>query len=254
MDALSTRTRPRSARTAVHSPRPRTSRKPQRLVAGRYRLHLQPRRAAAWAWSGSPGTRRSARSSRSSRYSGVRGSQGRRPRRPRALSTRREPQRAFATAAWSGSTTWSRTTAWPGLRRRQRLGRTLQEALDAEGPLPAGEVTRVGLCLLDALRATHQAGVVHCDVKPSNVYLCDDARTLTHFGNARWDRRLSPRQFLTGGFVGSPWFVACTRAGRHRRRWRRRRAGLRPVRWERTSSAAVEGQQPFRRDTILASP
>jgi serine/threonine protein kinase len=64
-------------------------------------------------------------------------------------------------------------------------GRTLAETLNAEGPLPIEQVTRVGLCLLDVLQATHQAGVVHRDVKPGNVHLCDGGRVvLTDFGIA----------------------------------------------------------------------
>jgi serine/threonine protein kinase len=64
-------------------------------------------------------------------------------------------------------------------------GQTLREALYVSGPLPVDEVTRVGLCLLDVLKATHRAGVVHLDVKPGNVHLCNDERVvLTDFGIA----------------------------------------------------------------------
>jgi serine/threonine protein kinase len=64
-------------------------------------------------------------------------------------------------------------------------GRTLADTLDAEGPLPVDQVSRVGLCLLDALQATHRAGIVHRDVKPGNVQLCDGGRVvLTDFGIA----------------------------------------------------------------------
>ncbi len=64
-------------------------------------------------------------------------------------------------------------------------GRTLDEAVTAAGPLPVHQVTRVGLCLLDVLQATHHAGMVHRDVKPGNVYLCDGGRVvLTDFGIA----------------------------------------------------------------------
>ena len=65
------------------------------------------------------------------------------------------------------------------------LGRTLHEEVNAAGPLPVHQVTRVGLCLLDVLQATHQAGMVHSDVKPGNVHLCDGRRVvLTDFGIA----------------------------------------------------------------------
>jgi Protein kinase domain len=42
-------------------------------------------------------------------------------------------------------------------------GRTLAAALDADGPLSIGRVTRIGLRLLDVLQATHRAGIVHGD-------------------------------------------------------------------------------------------
>src|SRR5690348_10670712 len=64
-------------------------------------------------------------------------------------------------------------------------GRTLQQALNAAGPLPVRQVTRVGLRLVDVLQATHRAGIVHRDVKPGNVHLCGGGRVvLTDVGIA----------------------------------------------------------------------
>jgi hypothetical protein len=64
-------------------------------------------------------------------------------------------------------------------------GRTLQQALNTAGPLPARQVTEAGLRLLDVLQATHRAGIVHGDVKPTNVHLCGHGRVvLTDFGIA----------------------------------------------------------------------
>jgi serine/threonine protein kinase len=85
-------------------------------------------------------------------------------------------------------------------------GRTLRETLDAGGPLPVDEVTRVGLRLLDVLQATHRAGVVHLDVKPGNVHLCDDTRVvLTDFGIAC---TMDDAPAATDTFAGSPAYVA----------------------------------------------
>jgi serine/threonine protein kinase len=64
-------------------------------------------------------------------------------------------------------------------------GRTLEALLRDWGPLPVGRATRLGLGLLEVLEATHRAGVVHRDVKPSNVQLCGGGRVvLTDFGIA----------------------------------------------------------------------
>ena len=85
-------------------------------------------------------------------------------------------------------------------------GRTLREVLDDAGPLPVDQVARVGLCLLDVLAQTHRAGIVHLDVKPSNVHLCDDERVvLTDFGIAA---PVAGPPSATGTFSGSPAYIA----------------------------------------------
>jgi len=64
-------------------------------------------------------------------------------------------------------------------------GPTLHDEL-THGPLAAGDVTRIGLELAQTLAAVHDQGVVHRDVKPSNVLLDPDGRVrLTDFGIAR---------------------------------------------------------------------
>jgi eukaryotic-like serine/threonine-protein kinase len=74
-------------------------------------------------------------------------------------------------------------------------------------PLPVGPATRVGLGLLEVLEATHRAGVVHRDVKPSNVQLCGGGRVvLTDFGIATTTRDGSRR--FGGRVSGSPAYMA----------------------------------------------
>ena len=85
-------------------------------------------------------------------------------------------------------------------------GRTLQQALDAAGPLPAWQVTGVGLRLIDVLQATHRAGLVHRDVKPGNVHLCGGGRVvLTDFGIASAIDDAAP---AAGRFPGTPAYVS----------------------------------------------
>ena len=64
-------------------------------------------------------------------------------------------------------------------------GRDL-EAVLAEGPQPVDEVVRILEKSLAGLAYAHGSGVVHRDLKPGNIYRCDDGRVkLMDFGIAR---------------------------------------------------------------------
>ncbi len=72
----------------------------------------------------------------------------------------------------------------------QLRGRSLGSAVRAGGRLPASRVVRIALQVASALVAAHAAGVIHRDIKPDNVFLCDtdladDVVKLLDFGVAK---------------------------------------------------------------------
>ncbi|MEA2446944.1 MAG: hypothetical protein QOK47_581, partial [Actinomycetota bacterium] len=64
-------------------------------------------------------------------------------------------------------------------------GRPLNEIIEAEGRLDTRETIRIVAHIGDALDALHKAGVVHRDVKPSNIIVGKDRAVLTDLGLAK---------------------------------------------------------------------
>jgi len=85
---------------------------------------------------------------------------------------------------------------------------TLDDLLGRRRRLPPPVVAALGLQLLAALTAVHDAGVIHCDVKPANLLLGEDGRLiLTDFGIAETDDCGHPAR-EDGDIVGSPAYIA----------------------------------------------
>ncbi|OQR59216.1 serine/threonine protein kinase [Streptomyces maremycinicus] len=126
-------------------------------------------------------------------------------------------------------------------------GISLAELLDAEGPLEPARAAHIGAEVLSALRAAHEAGVLHRDVKPANVLMSNDGRVvLTDFGIATVEG--TSALTMTGEVIGSPEFLAPERA-------LGRTPGPESDLWSLgvLLYAAVEGNSPFRHDTPLST-
>jgi hypothetical protein len=126
-------------------------------------------------------------------------------------------------------------------------GRSLADAISADGPLAPQRVAEIGVAVLGALRAAHAAGVLHRDVKPANILLGRDGRVvLTDFGLAKAaddSSMTSPSAVL-----GSPAYLAPERT-------LDQPLGPAADLWSlgATLYAAVEGQPPYSRSSSIAT-
>jgi hypothetical protein len=87
-------------------------------------------------------------------------------------------------------------------------GRTLNDLVRGQGPLPPGEAVALILDVIEGLQEAHALGLIHRDVKPSNCFLEPGGRVkVGDFGLAR---SLADGGHLTttGTFVGTPLFAA----------------------------------------------
>jgi eukaryotic-like serine/threonine-protein kinase len=129
---------------------------------------------------------------------------------------------------------------------------SLDQILTSQGPLTALRAGRIGQQVLAALAAAHAVGVLHRDVKPSNVLVApgrsgdesDERAVLTDFGIAQFtgDPRLTQDGIVVGtlGFM-APEYLDGGDATAASDLWS---LGA-------TIYAAVEGRGPFERNNML---
>ncbi|GIE85148.1 serine/threonine-protein kinase [Actinoplanes regularis] len=127
-------------------------------------------------------------------------------------------------------------------------GRSLQQVIQEQGPLPPAQVARIGLAVLDGLTAAGRAGLLHLDVKPGNVLIADDGRiVLIDFGPAVTAAGIAA---LTTARVvlGSPKYIAPERLFN-------RSSTARSDLWSlgATLYHAVEGRPPYARGSTAAT-
>ncbi|MGW2422225.1 serine/threonine-protein kinase [Streptomyces sp. NPDC001709] len=95
----------------------------------------------------------------------------------------------------------------PWVATAYAAGPSLAAAVADTGPLPTHTVRALGAGLAEALTAVHELGLLHRDVKPSNVLLTLDGPLLIDFGIARaMDGTASLTS--TGVSIGSPGYMA----------------------------------------------
>ena len=93
-------------------------------------------------------------------------------------------------------------------------GYDLEDELRFYGPLDPERVLRLMLWALDALGTAHRRGIVHKDLKPSNMFLLSprdpqhESLKLLDFGVARLHSDLGSKLTTQGRFIGTPQYLA----------------------------------------------
>lgn len=92
-------------------------------------------------------------------------------------------------------------------------GRTLEGLIAARGTISPANTIALGLQLCSALEAVHRAGVVHRDVKPTNIIVVRDDHGVEHvklvdFGIARVSDPSAEKLTGIGAVIGTPAYMS----------------------------------------------
>ncbi|MSD90806.1 serine/threonine-protein kinase [Bifidobacterium asteroides] len=85
-------------------------------------------------------------------------------------------------------------------------GRNLRDDVAVNGPYRGDDLERLARKLTDAVAAVHQAGIVHRDIKPTNVMISVSGPVLVDFGIAMGQGQSHVTR--TGLVMGTPGFIA----------------------------------------------
>ncbi|MEV6964216.1 protein kinase [Hamadaea sp. NPDC051192] len=120
-------------------------------------------------------------------------------------------------------------------------GPTLHRQVCDHGPVTGNALYRLAVGTATALAAIHQAGIVHCDLKPDNVILGADGPRVIDFGIAR----ALNTHTLTGNVMGTVPYMAPERF---------HNADVGPrcdvFGWAATMAFAASGRGPFGHDSL----
>jgi hypothetical protein len=122
---------------------------------------------------------------------------------------------------------------------------SLASHVEERGPLPLARAVEIFEELALALKQIHGKGILHCDLKPSNVLLDDELRPrLADFGQSRMSEDRSPVRAL-----GTMFFMAPEQADM---------AGVPDARWDVYALGAIlhamlTGHPPHRSEATLAT-
>jgi predicted Ser/Thr protein kinase len=90
-------------------------------------------------------------------------------------------------------------------------GESLRDRIDRLGRLGVSEVARIGGEMLEALAAAHDAGVVHRDLKPDNIFLVARPVAVTKildFGISKLTHAGDAQLTSTGRIMGTPQYMS----------------------------------------------
>lgn len=105
-----------------------------------------------------------------------------------------------------------RTGTWSGrpyICMEYLEGHTLDQRMQ-QGSIEASDVRRIGVEICDALAHAHENGIIHRDVKPSNILLCGPNKSskLTDFGIAKLIHQDNQVLTATGEILGTPAYMS----------------------------------------------
>jgi serine/threonine-protein kinase len=89
-------------------------------------------------------------------------------------------------------------------------GETLRARLERDGQLGSGEVRKILIDVVEALAHAHDAGIVHRDIKPDNVFLVGKNALVTDFGVSKALQPSPVQRPVTGVGItlGTPGYMA----------------------------------------------